>query len=273
MAVSQGWSDWVGWLVRWERQDSSNYRKSAQTFNTQCILVMYPTKRSRTTITPRERKYPSKRYHDTGVLPSRAGVRRDLSKAGAARQHFLTARAVQAIPCDPALAHGFPVPANIPLTETMDGLDPAPKIPNLKALPLRFFEGIPSTARHGHRCFLASNPIAAELDGAGSEPSAKALARRAQQRRQIQVMIRRQLRHRCTAVLLLYCLRRHDPGGRSASAYFAVRYCADRIFCRPDSGTRHQRQASRTTISRSLQIGRQHAMQLVLSAGGPGNRL
>jgi diguanylate cyclase (GGDEF)-like protein len=33
------------------------------------------------------------------------------------------------------------------------------------------------------------NPIAAELEGAGSQPSAKALARRAQQRRQIQGMI------------------------------------------------------------------------------------
>jgi diguanylate cyclase (GGDEF)-like protein len=33
------------------------------------------------------------------------------------------------------------------------------------------------------------NPIAAELEGAGSQPSAKALARRAQQRRQIQDMI------------------------------------------------------------------------------------
>src|SRR4051812_34215936 len=33
------------------------------------------------------------------------------------------------------------------------------------------------------------NPIAAEFEGVGSKPSAKALARRAKQRRQIQVMI------------------------------------------------------------------------------------
>src|SRR5215203_4517006 len=33
------------------------------------------------------------------------------------------------------------------------------------------------------------NPIAAELDGAGMRPSAEALARRATQRRQIQVMV------------------------------------------------------------------------------------
>jgi len=39
---------------------------------------------------------------------------------------------------------------------------------------------------NGHRCLPFLNPIAAELDGASPELTAKALARRAKQRRQIQ---------------------------------------------------------------------------------------
>jgi diguanylate cyclase (GGDEF)-like protein len=64
------------------------------------------------------------------------------------------------------------------------------KIPNLKAFPLRFFELCSTTGEiMGTAASPFLNPIAAELEGVGSKPTAKALARRIKERRQIQVAI------------------------------------------------------------------------------------
>src|ERR1700692_3027081 len=63
------------------------------------------------------------------------------------------------------------------------------KIPNLKAFPRRFLLGSTNGEIMGTAASLFLNPIAAELDGAGTKPTAKVLLRRAQQRRQIQGMI------------------------------------------------------------------------------------
>lgn len=64
------------------------------------------------------------------------------------------------------------------------------KIPNLKAFPLRF---LTQSSTNGETMGTAAssflNPIAPELEGVGHKPTAKALARRAKQRRQIQAMI------------------------------------------------------------------------------------
>src|SRR4029077_14034613 len=61
------------------------------------------------------------------------------------------------------------------------------KIPNLKAFPPRFFAGSTNGETMGTAASSLVNP--AELDAVGSQPTAKALARRATQRRQILAMI------------------------------------------------------------------------------------
>ena len=64
------------------------------------------------------------------------------------------------------------------------------KIPNLKAFPRRFFRLSSTNGENmGSAASPFLNPIAAELEGVGPRPTAKALSRRARQRRQIQGMI------------------------------------------------------------------------------------
>src|SRR6516225_7546571 len=64
------------------------------------------------------------------------------------------------------------------------------KIPNLKALPRRFFPLNSSTGElMGTTASPFLNPIAAEPDSASSRLPARALLRRARQRRQIQALI------------------------------------------------------------------------------------
>ena len=59
-----------------------------------------------------------------------------------------------------------------------------PKIPNLKALPLRFAASSINGETMVNVAPALPNPIAAELDGTDSKPSAEALSRRLGQRRQ-----------------------------------------------------------------------------------------
>ena len=64
-----------------------------------------------------------------------------------------------------------------------------PKIPNLKAFPRRFSAGSTNGDKMGTAASSFLNPIAAELEGVDPQPTAKALARRAGRRRQIQGMV------------------------------------------------------------------------------------
>ena len=82
------------------------------------------------------------------------------------------------------------------------------------------------------------NPIAAELEGAGSQPSAKALARRAQQRRQIQGMIG--VSYVIDAgILLLYAYAGTIPVVIGPA--FAIAGLSLIGLRHPDFGARHQR--------------------------------
>ena len=62
--------------------------------------------------------------------------------------------------------------------------DRLPKIPNLKAFPFRFAASSIDGETMDHVAPALANPIAAELDGVDSKPSAIALSRRLGQRRQ-----------------------------------------------------------------------------------------
>lgn len=68
-----------------------------------------------------------------------------------------------------------------------NGSESSQKIPNLKAFPLRFFASSTNGETMGTAASSFVNP--AELEGAGSQPTAKAWLRRARQRRQILAMI------------------------------------------------------------------------------------
>lgn len=68
-----------------------------------------------------------------------------------------------------------------------NGSESSQKIPNLKAFPLRFFASSTNGETMGTAASSFVNP--AELEGAGSQPTAKAWLRRTRQRRQILAMI------------------------------------------------------------------------------------